>query len=324
MKKSKVVILASLLAVTCMSLTGCVKPYDKPEFVTIEPSQTAFLVPLIGDTTEQTSFESEEMLNELKVATKEIQIPHRWVQTGRWNWVGEYKPTSRVIVVERKPETREWTTDTTSGTSTKSEGIQAKTKDDIKFTVNLACTAQIDEEDAAKFLYRYNNKTLAEIMDNEIKTKITSSIIVECAKYNQDELSSNTETIMKTVSDDVIPYFKERGITITALGLTGDFLYSESVQKSIDDRFKAEKEAEAQKIKNEQEIANAEAEVKIAEKEAQALKEKEAVMESQIKLKELENQAAWVEKWDGKVPQIVTGEGSNMYYGLDSNGNSGN
>lgn len=313
MKKSKVVVLASVLVASCMTLTGCVKPYDKPEFVVIEPSQTAFLVPLIGDSSEQSSFESEAMLNELKVATKEIQIPHRWVQTGRWNWDGEYKPTSRVIVVERKPETREWVSD-----GTVNEGIQAKTKDDIKFTVNLACTAQIDEVNAAKFLYRYNNKTLAEIMDNEVKTKIVSTIVGECAKYNQTELSSNTEAIMQKVSDTVIPYFEERGITITAFGLTGDFVYSDSVQQSIDNRFKAEKEAEAQEIKNQQEIANAEAEIKIAEMEAQAIKEKEAVMEAELRLKELENQAAWVEKWDGKVPQIVTGEGSNMYYGLDS------
>ena len=313
MKKSKVIILASVLAATTLSLTSCVKPYDKPEFVVIEPSQTAFLVPLIGDTSEQSSFESEEMLNELKVATKEIQIPHRWVQTGRWSWSGEYKPTSRVIVVERKPETREWVTDETT-----KDGISAKTKDDIKFTVNLACTAQIDEANAARFLYRYNNKTLAEIMDNEVKTKIVSTIVGECAKYNQDELSSNTEAIMQKVSDTVIPYFEERGITITAFGLTGEFVYSDSVQQSIDNRFKAEKDAEAQEIKNQQEIANAEAEIKIAEMEAQAIQEKQAVMDAEIRLKELENESAWVEKWDGKVPQIVTGEGSNMYYGIES------
>lgn len=303
--------LLTCVAATAISLSSCVKPYDKPEFVVIEPSQTAFLVPLIGDTTNQENFESEEMLNELKVATKEIQIPHRWVQTGRWNWQGEYKPSSRVIVVERKPETREWVND-----GAVNEGIQAKTKDDIKFTVNLACTAQIDEANAARFLYRYNNKTLAEIMDDEVKTKITSAVVGECAKYNQDELSSNTEAIMSKVSENVIPYFEERGITITALGLTGDFVYSDSVQKSIDQRFQAEKEAEAQEIKNQQEIANAEAEVKIAQMEAQAILEKQSVMDAEIRLKELENQKAWVEKWNGSVPQVVTGSDSNMYYGL--------
>lgn len=313
MKNSKKIILVSAVAAMMFSLTSCVKPYDKPEFVVIEPSQTAFLVPLIGDTTNQENFESEEMLNELKVATKEIQIPHRWVQTGRWNWQGEYKPSSRVIVVERKPETREWVND-----GAVNEGIQAKTKDDIKFTVNLACTAQIDEANAARFLYRYNNKTLAEIMDDEVKTKITSAVVGECAKYNQDELSSNTEAIMEKVSENVIPYFEERGITITALGLTGDFVYSESVQKSIDQRFQAEKEAEAQEIKNQQEIANAEAEVKIAQMEAQAILEKQSVMDAEIRLKELENQKAWVEKWNGSVPQVVTGSDSNMYYGLNT------
>ena len=313
MKSSKKIILVAAISAMMFSLTSCIKPYDKPEFVVIEPSQTAFLVPLIGDTTNQENFESEEMLNELKVATKEIQIPHRWVQTKRWSWQGEYKPSSRVIVVERKPETREWIND-----GAVNDGIQAKTKDDIKFTVNLACTAQIDEANAARFLYRYNNKALAEIMDDEVKTKITSAIVGECAKYNQNELSSNTETIMEKVSENVIPYFEERGITITALGLTGDFVYSDSVQKSIDQRFQAEKEAESQKIKNQQEVANAEAEVKIAQMEAQAILEKQSVMDAEIRLKELENQKAWVEKWDGSVPQVVTGSDSNMYYGLNT------
>lgn len=313
MKSSKKIILVSAIAAMMLSLTSCIKPYDKPEFVVIEPSQTAFLVPLIGDTTNQENFESEEMLNELKVATKEIQIPHRWVQTKRWSWQGEYKPSSRVIVVERKPETREWVNDKAIN-----NGIQAKTKDDIKFTVNLACTAQIDEANAARFLYRYNNKALAEIMDDEVKTKITSAVVGECAKYNQNELSSNTEAIMEKVSENVIPYFEERGITITALGLTGDFVYSDSVQKSIDQRFQAEKEAESQEIKNQQEVANAEAEVKIAQMEAQAILEKQSVMDAEIRLKELENQKAWVEKWDGSVPQVVTGSDSNMYYGLNT------
>lgn len=313
MKNSKKIILVSAIAAMMFSLTSCIKPYDKPEFVVIEPSQTAFLVPLIGDTTNQENFESEEMLNELKVATKEIQIPHRWVQTKRWSWQGEYKPSSRVIVVERKPETREWIND-----GAVNDGIQAKTKDDIKFTVNLACTAQIDEANAARFLYRYNNKALAEIMDDEVKTKITSAVVGECAKYNQNELSSNTETIMEKVSENVIPYFEERGITITALGLTGDFVYSDSVQKSIDQRFQAEKEAESQEIKNQQEVANAEAEIKIAQMEAQAILEKQSVMDAEIRLKELENQKAWIEKWNGSVPQVVTGSDSNMYYGLNT------
>ena len=71
----KIVLFVLTLIMICTCLTGCRKPYDKPEFVTIEASQTAFLIPLVGDTTEQASFESEELLSQAKVATKEIQIP---------------------------------------------------------------------------------------------------------------------------------------------------------------------------------------------------------------------------------------------------------
>ena len=75
----KIIAMFLTLVMCCTMFTGCFfrKPYDKPEFVTIEPSQTAFLIPLVGDTTTQSAFESEEMLLEAKIATKEIQIPHR-------------------------------------------------------------------------------------------------------------------------------------------------------------------------------------------------------------------------------------------------------
>ena len=89
MKMFKRLFILALALVMCLSLAGCRKPYDKPEFIKISPSQTAFLIPLIGDSTTQSAFASEELLAEHKVATKEIQIPHRWVQTGRRNWIGE-------------------------------------------------------------------------------------------------------------------------------------------------------------------------------------------------------------------------------------------
>ena len=80
----KKIIIAAVGLAACMTcLTGCVKPYDTPEFVTIEASQTAFLIPLTDDTSNQASFASEELLEQAKVATKEIQIPHRWVQRHR-------------------------------------------------------------------------------------------------------------------------------------------------------------------------------------------------------------------------------------------------
>ena len=108
MKKiKKILTICALMGFMCC-MAGCRKPYDVPELITIEASQTAFLVPLVGDITNQASFASEEMLEQAKVATKQIQIPHRWVQTGRKDWQGEWIASAALIVVERKPVTREW------------------------------------------------------------------------------------------------------------------------------------------------------------------------------------------------------------------------
>ena len=98
MKSIKKILFITTLLVMLFALTGCRKPYDVPEFVTIEASQTAFLIPLVGDTTNQGAFESEEMLTQAKVATKEIQIPHRWVQTGRKSWQGEYRDSATLML----------------------------------------------------------------------------------------------------------------------------------------------------------------------------------------------------------------------------------
>ena len=162
--------LVFLLIVIICCFAGCRKPYDTPEFVTIEASQTAFLIPLIGDTGDQGVFESEELLLQAKVATKEIQIPHRWVQLGRASWNGEWRPSATLIVVERKPVSRSWNSGTSIDTST--SAIFGETSDAIGIYVGMNCTAMIEEKDAAKFLYRYNNTPLETIIDTDIKKMV--------------------------------------------------------------------------------------------------------------------------------------------------------
>ena len=170
MKNSvKLLLLMSLVLGFVMLGTGCVKPYNEPEYITIKSSQTAFLIPLEGDTEEQAAFESEELLSKSKVPTKEIKMPKEFVQNGRMSWKGYWKNTATLIIVERKPVTREWTASKDSGSDVKNQAIYSESKESIGFSVGMNCSAQIDEQDATKFLYRYNNKGLGSIMDTEIR-----------------------------------------------------------------------------------------------------------------------------------------------------------
>jgi hypothetical protein len=297
----KIIALVLLLVMVCCMFTGCRRPYDKPEFVTIEASQTAFLIPLVGDTTNQASFESEELLNQAKVATKEIQIPHRWVQMGRRHWMGEYRASAALIVVERKPVSRSW--ESGESTASSSRAIFGGSSDNIGIYVGMNCTAMIEEKDAAKFLYRYNNTPLETIIDTDIKKMVEDRFNVETAKYTSTELGAKKGEIMDAVKDYVIPYFKEYGITITVLGLKEDISYENpTIQDAIDKRFASEQDLEIQKNKNEANIAKAEAEAKAKVLTAEAEAEANRKLAESLTANVLEKM--YYDKWDGKLPEV--------------------
>lgn len=307
MKMKKLIALLLVLIMTCTMFTGCRKPYDKPEFVTIEASQTAFLIPLVGDTTTQSAFESEELLAEAKVATKEIQIPHRWVQMGRRHWYGEWKPSATLIVVERKPVSRSWESGDSAAASS-NRAIFGETADQIGIYVGMNCTAMIEEKDAAKFLYRYNNTPLEIVIDTDIKKLVEDRFNVETTKYTSTELGAAKGEIMEAVKSYVIPYFKEYGITITVLGMKEGVSYeNDKIQRAIDEKFASEQELVIQQNKNEAAIAKAEADAKAKIMDAEAQAKANALLTESLTPELLEKM--YYEKWDGKLPYIYGGDG---------------
>ena len=332
---NKLILLVFILVIATCSLVSCRKPYDKPEFMTIEPSQTAFLIPLVGDTTNQGAFESEALLLEAKVATKEIQIPHRWVQTGRRHWMGNWRPSATVIVVERKPVSRSWESGDSSASSS-NKAIFGETADNIGIYVGMNCTAMIEEKDAAKFLYRYNNTPLETIIDTDIKKLVEDRFNIETALVTSTELGAKKGEIMKSVKNYVVEYFKDYGITITVLGLKeGISFENPEIQKALDAKFASEQDLVIQQNKNEANLAKADAEaqatviaaeakaaaklketqveIEIAKAKAEALKiEADAEAEANKKIAESITDALiekiMAEAWNGELPKIVGSE----------------
>lgn len=304
----KFIALALIIVMACCLFTGCHKPYDAPEFVTIEASQTAFLIPLVGDSSNQAAFESEELLLEAKVATKEIQIPHRWVQTGRKHWMGEYRDSATLIVVERKPVSRSWESGSSAADSS-NRAIFGETSDNIGIYVGMNCTAMIEEKDAAKFLYRYNNTPLETIIDTDIKKMVEDRFNVETAKYTSTELGAKKGDIMDAVKTYVVGYFKDYGITITVLGLKEGISFENSeIQSAIDKKFASEQELVIQQNKNEANIAKAEAEAQAILIAAEAQAEANRLLSESLTDKILAKM--YYEKWNGILPTVY-GDGSN-------------
>jgi hypothetical protein len=306
----KIIVVVLIVVMMCCCFTGCRRPYDKPELVTIEASQTAFLIPLVGDTGDQGVFESEELLLEAKIATKEIQIPHRWVQMGRRNWIGEWRPSAKLIVVERKPVSRSWESGSSTADSA-NRAIFGETSDNIGIYVGMNCTAMIEEKDAAKFLYRYNNTPLETIIDTDIKKMVEDRFNTETAKYTSTDLGAKKGEIMESVKEYVVDYFKEYGITITVLGLKeGISFENPAIQEAIDAKFASEQELEIQQNKNSANIAKAEAEAEAILIAAEAQAEANRLLSESLS-KEILTQM-YYEKWNGVLPTVYGAEGTLM------------
>lgn len=332
--------LLPLFAVTLALLfaTGCVKQYDRPEYVEIDTSETGFLIPLEGDGTRQAKFQSEEYLAQRKIAAKRVQITHRWSQEGRLNNNGRWIATVRLVKVNRSPVTREWTspdaTDARAGhrPSESDRAIWIESADSVGFSMGFTCTAFISEDDAAKFLYWYPSGSLADVMDGEVRARIQQVAAEVAARYPLDALRSKKQEISDAVKADLTGFFATRGITITTVGMFGGMTYENpAIQKAIDDTFiaqqlkvVAEAKFQAQQRENDRveleanavaERARREAQGQAdarkvaAEAEAQAIRDiNNAAEEARsnpllLQLKSLEIEKARIEKWDGRYPQ---------------------
>jgi hypothetical protein len=327
-------------------LTGCMKSYDRPEYVEIDTSETGFLIGLEGDGTQQARFQSEDYLKQRKVATKRVQILHRWSQEGRMVNEGRWIPTVRLVKVNRSPITREWMSGQMASSGGQSHApagndraIWIESADSVGFSMGFTCTAFISEDDAAKFLYWYPSGSLSGVMDQEVRGRIQQVAAEVAAKYPLDALRLRKQEIADEVKRDVTNFFTARGVTVTTVGMFGGMTYENpEIQRAIDQTFIAQQlktvslaKFEAQQKENERieleanglaerarrEAAGlADARKTAAAGEAQAIREvSRALAEAQqnpmlYQFKVLELEKARVEKWDGKYPVYFMGTGT--------------
>lgn len=264
-----------------------VGPPKLEQFVEIESHETAFLVPLEGDSKGgQAKLLSREFLESAKVAQKRISLPLRKKSTGRLPSSFEYVPTARVIKVSRTPVTREWTDDPDSGTSNTRQKLNVESLNSVGFAVGATIEVMIEEADTATFLYFYPGKSLAEVVDTNIRGFGQKFLSEFFGALTLEECKTKKGEAFKTCGEAMTREFKARGITITYFGSSEGLTYEDpEIQASINRQIIAEqkivteqKEKLAQDESNKKMIAKAKAEAEALamaaeeERKAQAIR----------------------------------------------------
>jgi hypothetical protein len=234
-----------LLAVLPLT-AGCWRPFEPIELQTISPNEEAFLLPLTEDVKRQTSTNNEEYLKQNLVYTKQVRIPQQWVQKG-YEYLGpngKWQAAAILVKVDKSPVTREWTADLNSGTSNKNEAIWVMTSDQVEFSTGWTCTARIaSRDDAVRFLHNYPNGALKDVLDTEVRGKLQATFGLEVTDQPMTKLRQEATPHILRTTKGVIDFFKDRGVTITNLGITGGFIYKDkSIMDTMVRVFNAEQE----------------------------------------------------------------------------------
>lgn len=286
-----------------VALSACT-PVAKNEMVEIAPNETAFLLKMDGDTAkEQTKFQSEAFLNQNKIASKRVIIEHKIIDLcDNCTFTHEYVevPAYRLIKINRAPVTREWTSSAATGTSAKNQAFHVETNESIDFSIGANITAHINEDDAAKFLYHYGGKQLEDVIDQDVRGFVSSSLSQQFGGQSLDYGRAHKVEIFEKTFADAKTYFNKFGITIDRLGFTEGMTYTDAnIQKAINQKFEADQNAEIAKKT-----------LEAAEVNAKAKEAVKAQQDFELEKMRLEIEKLKVQKWDGHNSQTLVSNGS--------------
>lgn len=173
--------------------------------------------------------------------------------------------------------------------------MEASSKDlqkisNFKVAVNYNIT-----KDTANDLYRKVGIDYKLII---VEPAIQEAMKATIANYTAEELITKRNEVSAFALEALFNKLQDSGITLTALNIV-DLSFSEEFDKAVEEKQiveqqteKAKYELEKAKVENEKKIENAKA-------EAEVMKQQNAQITDQyLKLKEIENQKAMIEKWN--------------------------
>lgn len=191
--------------------------------------------------------------------------------------------------------------------------MEASSKDlqkisNYKIAINYNIT-----KDTANQLYKSVGVDYKNII---VEPAIQSVMKDSVANFTAEELITKRSEVAQFALDKLTEKFQNSGITLTALDIL-DLSFSEEFDTAVEQKQiveqetqKAQYELEKARVENQKKIENAQADAEVmAAQNAQ-------ITDNYLKLKEIENQKAMIEKWNGQLPNTMLNDGINGLFNI--------
>ena len=192
--------------------------------------------------------------------------------------------------------------------------MEASSKDLQKISnFRIAINYNITSETANK-LYRSVGVDYKSII---VEPAIQEAMKATVANYTAEELITKRNEVSEYALNKLSPKLQENGITLTSLNIL-DLAFSEEFDTAVEQKQiveqetqKAQYELEKARVENQKKIENAQADAEVmAAQNAQ-------ITDNYLRLKEIENQKAMIEKWNGQLPTTITGSDVSSIFNLN-------
>jgi regulator of protease activity HflC (stomatin/prohibitin superfamily) len=199
------------------------------------------------------------------------------------------------------------------------ESFVINSKDGSEFHVSPLLNYSVQREKVPYIFTKYRVE-LGAIEAGFLKTAVYDAFRVVANSYTADELISNRELFENKVRKNLETHLLPEGFVLAQF--TSNLVYPETFKKAIEAKNNAVQSA--LRAENEVKTAEAQAKIKVATAagNAQAMltsakAEAEANRLKQQTITPMLLQLEWVNKWNGKLPETMLGQGSNTFYGIN-------
>jgi hypothetical protein len=292
---------ALIAAVLSVTLAGCIRPYNKPVIVPIQPHETAFLVDMSGDS------DAVQNENMRKVDARNIEIRGYWIQKGRFPNSGDYYPMQKIFVVSRSPVKLYWGDEDNADANIPK--VRVTSLDNVGFVVPCVINAYIEDADAAMYLKFFRPKNDVSADDDStrwnvrLESRPLESVLNDIVyPYVNNELKRlfiglpaidaerNANAFITQIEPKVKEFTKQYGITVLSLVGINGIIYDNAVfQKALEEVALADIQKESLiRKENNREIAR-NTELADARNEAAVANAKASTINTERVRQEIEN-----------------------------------
>lgn len=179
--------------------------------------------------------------------------------------------------------------------------VDTTTKDGQPISIKYSIRFSIDPDKAEWLANNLGNE--AEIVEKIVKTDSRIYVRGIAREYEAGDLyTGNIVAVQDAISEVLVKSFEKNGLILDDFGIR-NIEFGPDYVAVIEQKQREKEKVTTEKYIAEQEQYKKQAAITKAEAEAESQKLLQTTITEQILMK------MWIEKWNGQLPQVVTGEG---------------